>query len=138
LTFALRLACSESSKGLHAQEAKTDAAPEANRDHRGTQRCGFETTLAARSYASYIPEWQKPGYRVKLIFLGLPSPEAAIASVRTRVLQGGHDVAEEVIRRRFEIGRRNFHQLYLNLVDDWDLYDNSGTVPKLIASGTNQ
>jgi predicted ABC-type ATPase len=98
----------------------------------------FETTLAARSYASYIPEWRKLGYHVKLVFLSLPSADAAIARVKMRVLQGGHDVAEEVIRRRFDRGRRNFKQLYVKLVDDWDLYDNSGPVAKLVASGTNR
>ena len=39
------------------------------------QSFAFETTLAARSYASRIPEWRKLGYRVKLIFLSLPSAD---------------------------------------------------------------
>jgi predicted ABC-type ATPase len=97
----------------------------------------FETTLAARTYASYIPEWRKSGYHVKLIFLSLPSPEAAIARVRMRVLQGGHHVDEDVVRRRFDAGRQNFARLYTKLVDSWELYDNSGTAPKRISYGTN-
>jgi predicted ABC-type ATPase len=97
----------------------------------------FETTLAARTYASYIPTWRNLGYHVKLIFLSLPSADLAVARVRMRVLQGGHNVPEDVIRRRFELGRRNFERLYLNLIDAWDLYDSSGTVPRLIAHGEN-
>ena len=54
----------------------------------------FETTMSGRGYARWIPRWQEQGYRVKLYFLRLPTPEMAIARVRQRVLQGGHDVPE--------------------------------------------
>ena len=70
----------------------------------------FETTLSGLVYAHRIPRWREQGYRVKLFFLRLPSPEMAIARVARRVLQGGHDVPETVIRRRFEAGLRNFEQ----------------------------
>jgi len=92
----------------------------------------FETTLAGRTYARMIPDWQAAGYHVKLFFLTLPSPEMAIARVAERVRQGGHDVPEQVIRRRFTAGRSNFDTLYQGLVDSWALYDNSGDEPQLI------
>jgi len=60
----------------------------------------FESTLAGRSYTSHIREWQAAGYRVKLIFLQLDSPETAIARVAQRVRQGGHDIPQATIRRR--------------------------------------
>lgn len=59
----------------------------------------FETTLSGLNYARHIPRWRKAGYHVKLIFLGLPTAEIAIARVRARVIQGGHDIPEAVIRR---------------------------------------
>ena len=93
----------------------------------------FETTLSGRGYARRIPQWRERGYRVILFFLRLPSPEVAIARVARRVLQGGHDVPEAVIRRRFDAGRRNFEQVYKGLVDGWILYDNSGVVPERLA-----
>ena len=92
----------------------------------------FETTLSGRGYARRIPLWREQGYRVKLFFLRLPTPEMAIARVAQRVLEGGHDVPEEVIRRRFDAGRRNFEQIYRGLVDGWALYDNSSVEPKLL------
>ena len=92
----------------------------------------FETTLSGRGYARRIPLWREQGYRVKLFFLQLPTPEMAVARVAQRVLEGGHDVSEEVIRRRFDAGRRNFEQLYRGLVDGWALYDNSSVEPKLL------
>jgi predicted ABC-type ATPase len=45
----------------------------------------FETTLSGRTYLRFIDAWQTAGYRVKLIFLRLDTPEEAIARVAQRV-----------------------------------------------------
>ena len=92
----------------------------------------FETTLSGRVYARRIPLWREQSYRVKLFFLRLPTAEMSIGRVAQRVLEGGHDVPEAVIRRRFEAGWRNFEQIYRGLVDGWALYDHSGDEPKLL------
>jgi len=97
----------------------------------------FETTLAGRNYARAIPQWRAAGYHVKLIFLCLPSADLAVARVRARAAQGGHDVPEEVVRRRFDIGLWNFEHLYRELVDTWALYDNAESPPRLIVSKDN-
>ena len=95
----------------------------------------FETTLSGRIYMRLIPRWQAEGYIVKLFFLRLPLPEMAIARVRQRVAAGGHNVPEDVIRRRFDAGLRNFSQVYKPLVDEWVLYDNSGDEPVRLDEG---
>ena len=95
----------------------------------------FETTLSGRVYARRIPQWRAAGYEVNLWFLSLPDPETAIARVRQRVREGGHDVPEAVIRRRFDAGRRNFDTVYRPLVDRWNLYDNSSATPVLVGEG---
>ncbi|MCW5775146.1 MAG: AAA family ATPase [Phycisphaeraceae bacterium] len=95
----------------------------------------FETTLATRSYAPWLARLRRAGYRVTLLFLFLPSPELAIERVRGRVAEGGHDVPEAVVRRRYERGLRNLWNLYLPLADDWSVYDNAGSRPDLIAVG---
>lgn len=69
----------------------------------------FETTLSGKGYARSIPHWQALGYHIKLIFLGLPNAETAIARVAERVRQGGHDIPEAAIRRRFIAGRENYY-----------------------------
>lgn len=97
----------------------------------------FETTLSGQGYARMIPEWRRAGYRVRLIFLGLPSAEMAIARVAMRVAQGGHNVSRAVVRRRFDAGLRNFEEIYKNLVDRWWWYDNADDVPRLISEGGN-
>lgn len=95
----------------------------------------FETTLANRSYAHSIREWQAAGYHVALWFLALSSVDAALARVAQRVLQGGHNIPEEVVRRRFVAGKANFENLYRGLVDAWVLYDNSEALPVLLDWG---
>ena len=91
----------------------------------------FETTLSGLTYAQMIPAWRATGYVVKMIFLSLPDVEIAIERVATRVMQGGHNVPEEVIRRRFAHGIKNFER-YKLLVDSWQLYDNSDSPPVLL------
>lgn len=97
----------------------------------------FETTLAGRGYASKIERWRADGYRVKLIFLSLATPEEAIRRVAFRVVQGGHDVPEAVIRRRFERGLHNFENVYRRCVNWWQHINNSGDLPALIEQGEN-
>jgi predicted ABC-type ATPase len=59
--------------------------------------------------------------------------EIAIERVRMRVAQGGHDVLEKDIRRRFERGWTNFNQWYKDLVDSWTVFDTSGNIPTFLS-----
>lgn len=95
----------------------------------------FETTLSGVAYLRHIERWRSLGYHVSLHFLGLPQVDMAIARVAERVRQGGHDIAEPVIHRRFASGLRNFESYYRAAVDAWALYDNSGSEPALIEWG---
>ncbi|MDD9807044.1 MAG: zeta toxin family protein [Gammaproteobacteria bacterium] len=93
------------------------------------QSFALETTLSGRTYINRIRRWRADGYSVKLMFLSLKSPEEAIQRVELRVRQGGHSIPEEVIRRRFDSGLKNFRTIYCDCVDEWFLYDNSGASP---------
>ncbi len=84
----------------------------------------FETTLSGRGYARMIPRWQEQGYWVKLYYLTLPSPETAIERVRQRVAMGGHHIPDDIIRRRFHASRHNFQNIYRDLVDGWEIWEN--------------
>lgn len=105
---------------------------ELERHFQARQNFAFETTLSGRGYLRHIARWQATGYRVKLIFLQLDSPEEAMERVAERVRQGGHHIPADVIRRRFDAGRRNFAQHYAPAVDGWALYDNGGPQAQLI------
>ncbi len=96
----------------------------------------FESTLAARHYAGWIRSLRSAGYSFQLMFLWLRSPELAVSRVRERVLSGGHDVPEAVIRRRYDAGLKNFWDLYQPLADAWSVYDNTlSSEPVSIVSG---
>jgi len=98
----------------------------------------LQTAMSGHAYAQMIPRWRANGYFVKLIFLNLPTPDLAVARVAARVAQGGHNVPESVIRRRFDRSLRNFRELYSALVNRWEWYDNSGITPQLISAGGNR
>jgi predicted ABC-type ATPase len=91
--------------------------------------------LSGKSYLRKISHWQQLGYRVKLWFLSLPSEDVAISWVAERVIQGGHNIPEQIVRRRFKAGLENFHERYSKVVDSWAFFDNSGPEPKLIEWG---
>jgi predicted ABC-type ATPase len=97
----------------------------------------FETTLAGRNYARHISAWRRQGYVVKLHFLALPSAEVAIARVAERVRQGGHDVPEHVIRRRFAAGLENFERIFKPIVNSWIHYDCAGEELLVLEHGEN-
>jgi predicted ABC-type ATPase len=95
----------------------------------------FETTLSGLGYLSRIRHWRLIGYEVSLYFLALPSAEKAIMRVAARVKQGGHNIPESAIRRRFIAGLRNFETFYKSKVDHWVKYDNFGDRPVLTEWG---
>lgn len=95
----------------------------------------FETTLATQSYASLIKKAKTSDYSVTLLFLALDSIELAKSRVRGRVAEGGHDIPEEVIERRYKKGLVNFFDIYLHLVDQWVLINNSRDHINFIAKG---
>ncbi len=105
---------------------------ELERHFQARRSFAFETTLSGRTWLRHIGRWQAAGYRVELIFLRLKSADEAVARVQQRVLQGGHDIPEAVIRRRFAAGLDNFHRHYAPAVDAWALYDNAGEAPALL------
>lgn len=93
----------------------------------------FETTLSGTNYLSRLKDLKKRGYLMHLFFLWIPDVRLALARVASRVKMGGHDIPEKVVRRRFDKGIENFLTHYRAAVDSWMLFDNSGTVPHLIA-----
>ena len=93
-------------------------------------------TFAVSVGAMTFPAWRTAGYRVVIFFLELPSEELAVQRVADRVAQGGHDIPEPVIRRRFTAGRENFARLYKALADEWKHFDNAGDEPILLASSS--
>ena len=96
----------------------------------------FETTLATKSYRSKIFLAREKGYNVTLLFFWLRNADLAIERVRTRVIEGGHHIETEVIRRRYKNGIKNLFEIYLPIADEIMIFDNSEGKHHLIAEKT--
>ncbi|NMH26451.1 zeta toxin, partial [Flavobacterium sp. SE-s28] len=80
-----------------------------------------------------ILEAQKNGYNVILLFFWLRKVELAIERVKLRVKEGGHNIDPETIMRRYTNGKRNLFEIYLPIVDEAMIFDNSDGIYQLIA-----
>jgi predicted ABC-type ATPase len=96
----------------------------------------FETTLATKSYKNKIKEAQDKKYNVTLLFFWLQNVDLAIERVKTRVVKGGHNIPKDVIKRRYSNGIKNLFEIYVSIVDEVMIFDNSGIKPELIAEKT--
>jgi hypothetical protein len=76
-------------------------------------------------------------YRIHIFFLWVRSVDIALERVADRVKMGGHNVPEDVVRRRYDKGLSNFNSIYSSLSDFWAIYDNSAEVPKMVAFEKN-
>jgi predicted ABC-type ATPase len=93
----------------------------------------FETTLSTRSYRNKVQRAQEKGYSVTLLFFWLNSVELAKERVKTRVVEGGHNIPEQTIVRRYFKGINNLFDIYLPLVDGVLIFDNSHGKHELMA-----
>jgi predicted ABC-type ATPase len=93
----------------------------------------FETMLSTKSYVNLIREAHQANYKITLVFFYLDSAQLAIERVKKRVLQGGHSIPEFIIRRRFLRGINNLKNLYIPIVDNWMVFDNSENELKFVA-----
>ena len=97
---------------------------------------GLETTLATRTILKTIKMAQKAGYTVTLLYFWLRSPELAVERVKARVEAGGHNIPEDTIRRRYNVGIDYFFHYYAPICERWILADNSQIPFRVIAEGS--
>jgi predicted ABC-type ATPase len=93
----------------------------------------FETTMASRSFVTLLQKCKQQNYNINLIFLWLQTPLLAIKRIEKRVQDGGHNIPNNIVLRRYKRGIKNFLNLYSPIADSWILYDNSNITPIVIA-----
>ena len=98
----------------------------------------IETTLATRSLIKIVRQAQELGYEATVLYFWLNSPELAIQRVHDRVLAGGHNISDPVVRRRYVMGLQYFFDTYIPVIDRWILADNSKPPFAVVAEGTKQ
>lgn len=91
----------------------------------------FETTASGTMHRAYLQEAHSKGYEINIMFLWLSSAEQAVERVANRVKMGGHNIPENVIKRRYYRGLKNLLHYYLPIADTALIIDNS-------AAKTNQ
>ncbi|MEI6580397.1 MAG: zeta toxin family protein [Eubacteriales bacterium] len=95
----------------------------------------FETTLSARHFMNVVKAAQEKGYFVTLVFFWLNSVDLAIQRVKMRVSEGGHDIPEDTIKRRYKTGITNLMHKYIPICNYWIIINNSEGPFNLIAEG---
>jgi len=93
----------------------------------------WETTLSGRATQSWVSKAKEAGYFVKLIFIWIQSVDQSIGRIRQRVQEGGQNVPEQDVRRRFLKTLANFFDDVWRVADAWELFDNSSDSLRLVA-----
>jgi len=95
----------------------------------------WETTMSGRTAVGWLRDARDAGYSLKAYFLWVCEPEITIGRIKQRVVEGGHNIEEEVSRRRFYKTVQNFFSIYAPLMNTWKLYENDLDRPRLLAVG---
>ena len=95
----------------------------------------FESTLSGKSYVSLLKNLKSKGYVIHIFFLWISDVNLALARIKERVAQGGHNVPSKDVQRRFGKSLVNFFNDYRPLANYWTIIDNSIIPPLLIAQG---
>ena len=85
----------------------------------------FETTLATKSYKQKIEWAQANGYEVTLLFFWLNTSKLAKKRVAQRVAEGGHNIPDEIIERRYHSGITQLITTYMDMIERYYIFDNS-------------
>lgn len=115
-----------------------------NEIHKNIERridFAFETTLSGHSYIKLFEKLREEGWQIVLFFLWIPDADFSKDRVRQRVQEGGHDIPDEAIYRRYPRIMHNLVKTYIPLFDKIYCYNNSNPEPELIfeqdANGDN-
>ncbi|WP_054143334.1 AAA family ATPase [Bosea sp. AAP35] len=94
----------------------------------------IETTLSGQTHLRTITAAREAGFAVNLLFFLVATPEVSLSRIARRVSEGGHDVAEVDVRRRFDRAIANLPR-YISAVDQWRVFDNATLKPRAVAEG---
>ena len=123
---------------LDAEVARDAAARVALRRIRdfitAKQSFSLETTLAGRTHLRTIRGATRAGFEVRLLLFFVATVDVCLTRVARRVVEGGHNVPEIDVRRRFQRSIANFPE-YAKIVDHWTVLDNTKAAPVTAAEG---
>ena len=91
----------------------------------------MESTLSGNSILQRMKKAKENGFYVHLNYIGVNSVEINLARVKARVKNGGHFIAEDIVKNRYQMSFDNLF-LVLPYCDEVFIYDNSSIAPELI------
>lgn len=91
----------------------------------------FETVLSSKYKMDILRKSKEEGYFIKCVFVLTADPELNVARVESRVLQGGHDVDKEKVKKRFYKSLANIKEL-MSLCDILHVYDNTDAPYRIV------
>lgn len=98
-----------------------------------------ESTLSGNNIIRIIERAKKQNYRIILIYSYLQNCTTCIERVKKRVENGGHNVPEEDIIRRYYKSIINFWTKYKNIADEWTLFYNGyDYAPSIVSFGQKE
>ena len=83
-----------------------------------------ETTLTGKTILKTIDKAKELGYELQLFYIGVNNLEIAKERIRNRVEKGGHNIADEIVEKRYYESLKNLKQV-ITKFDEVYLYDNS-------------
>lgn len=96
-----------------------------------------ESTLSGNNIVRIIETAKKKNYKIILVYSFLQNCTVCIERVKKRVANGGHNVPEEDIVRRYYKSVIKFWNEYRFLVDEWTMFYNGyNYAPIIVSYGT--
>ncbi|MDD5202729.1 MAG: zeta toxin family protein [Sulfurimonas sp.] len=93
----------------------------------------IETTLSGKYLIRVIEEAKQHQFEIVLVYLFLDDATENILRVKNRVLNGGHNIPVEDIKRRYIRSRQLFLHVYKDLVDTYLIFFNGDDSYELVA-----
>ncbi|MDQ6436721.1 hypothetical protein RB623_21940 [Mesorhizobium sp. LHD-90] len=94
----------------------------------------METTMSGHTHLALMREANAVGLSPTLLYFSVRDPDICLQRIARRVAEGGHDVPEPIVRRRFQRSHENL-PAYCAAADLWRIYEASGVRPCLAAEG---
>jgi len=92
------------------------------------------TTLAGRTDLQTMTQARAAGFGINLLYFIVLDVSTCLVRIARRVSEGGHDVPEADVRRRFERSVHNFATC-ASAVTLWRVMDNAAANPRTAAEG---
>ena len=94
----------------------------------------FETTMAGKTWLTFLKEAKDQGYEINIYFLFVTSIDKSLERIDSRVQLGGHNIPKASVLRRYPRCFANFWYRYRALADNWYIFDNTDDEPRMVMS----